>query len=284
MAKEKKSKLSRRITWSVIGIMVFFNGLIIFAIHMFVYDVSVLLGNSRGQYVIDGIGGKMETMLNVVERMVVNGRAEVEENLDSPEWVFDALAREIRINNKSAGYFAAFEPDYFKEQGRWFEAYVYHADSIRYDRRQIGSASHDYFQIDWYQKGMSLSRHEGGYLTDPYLGDSVVSGRFCSFVAPIFDYQNHKVGVFGIDLGDSWIDIVIQNAIENVRKEFLENKESTDPYEEILFSIQVLDSKGNRIAGSDSLDLAILQNDQKQVHADFEYKNIIEVNKLSNYQ
>ena len=75
MAKEKKSKLSRRITWSVIGIMVFFNGLIIFAIHMFVYDVSVLLGNSRGQYVIDGIGGKMETMLNVVERMVVNGRA-----------------------------------------------------------------------------------------------------------------------------------------------------------------------------------------------------------------
>ena len=35
MAKEKKSKLSRRITWSVIGIMVFFNGLIIFAIHMF---------------------------------------------------------------------------------------------------------------------------------------------------------------------------------------------------------------------------------------------------------
>ena len=211
------------------------------------------------QYVIDGIGGKMETMLNVVERMVVNGRAEVEENLDSPEWVFDALAREIRINNKSAGYFAAFEPDYFKEQGRWFEAYVYHADSIRYDRRQIGSASHDYFQIDWYQKGMSLSRHEGGY----------------SFVAPIFDYQNHKVGVFGIDLDDSWIDIVIQNAIENVRKEFLENKESTDPYEEILFSIQVLDSKGNRIAGSDSLDLAILQNDQKQVHADFEYKNIM---------
>ena len=94
-------------------------------------------------------------------------------------------------------------------------------------------------------------------------------------VAPIFDYQNHKVGVFGIDLGDSWIDIVIQNAIENVRKEFLENKESTDPYEEILFSIQVLDSKGNRIAGSDSLDLAILQNDQKQVHADFEYKNIM---------
>ena len=178
MAKEKKSKLSRRITWSVIGIMVFFNGLIIFAIHMFVYDVSVLLGNSRGQYVIDGIGGKMETMLNVVERMVVNGRAEVEENLDS-------------------------------------------------------------------------------------------------FVAPIFDYQNHKVGVFGIDLDDSWIDIVIQNAIENVRKEFLENKESTDPYEEILFSIQVLDSKGNRIAGSDSLDLAILQNDQKQVHADFEYKNIM---------
>ena len=57
-----KNKLSRRITWRVIGIMVFFNVLIIAAILFFVRDVSLLLGSSRCQYVSEGIGGKIESM------------------------------------------------------------------------------------------------------------------------------------------------------------------------------------------------------------------------------
>ena len=62
-----KNKLSRRITWRVIGIMVFFNVLIIAAILFFVRDVSLLLGSSRCQYVSEGIGGKIESMLEAVE-------------------------------------------------------------------------------------------------------------------------------------------------------------------------------------------------------------------------
>ncbi len=66
----KKSHLSRRITWRVIAIVAFFNVLIIAAIQFFVHDVSVLLGCSRSQYVIDGISGKMETMTAAVHQYV----------------------------------------------------------------------------------------------------------------------------------------------------------------------------------------------------------------------
>lgn len=266
----KKNKLSQRITWRVIGIMVFFNVLIIAAIHLFVYDVSFLLGSSRSQYVIDGIGGKMETMLRAVTVAANNNRAAIEGNIDSPEQVFDALEQVLSVNGSYVGCFAAFEPNYFKSQGRWFEAYVYHTDSTFLGRRQVGSASHDYFNAVWYKKALNLDRDDIGYLTDPYFDNSVVPAMYCSFVVPIFDRQNRKVGVFGIDLNVSWIDTTIQQAMENVKKEFLADKALTDSDGNPLFSIQVLDSKGRRIAGSDSLNLKMLDNERKQVEDDNE--------------
>ena len=141
----KKRKLSRRITWRVIGIMSFFNVLIVGVIVAFVFVLSLGNGSMRGQYVTDGIAGNVETMLQLAKTVTFNNRSDVEANMDSPEHVFDALERIMKINKRLAGCFVAFEPDYFKGQGRWFEAYAYYADSTHVDCRQIGSPQHDYF-------------------------------------------------------------------------------------------------------------------------------------------
>ncbi len=141
----KKGKLSHRITWRVIGIMSFFNVLIFGAILVFVFRVSLVNSDMRGQYVVDGIEGKIESTLWAVHIAAANSRDEIERNLESPEQVFDALEREITVN-QFMGCFAAFEPDYFEGQGRWFEAYLYHTDpstssgtdSTRIERQQIG--------------------------------------------------------------------------------------------------------------------------------------------------
>ena len=147
----KKSKLSRRITWRVIGIMSFFNVLIVGVIVAFVFVISLGNGSMRGQYVTNGIAGNVETMLQLAKTVTFNNRGDVEVNMDSPEHVFLALERIMKINKHLAGSFVAFEPDYFKGQGRWFEAYAYHADSTHVECRQIGSPQHDYFNGAWYQ-------------------------------------------------------------------------------------------------------------------------------------
>ena len=110
----KKSKLSRRITWRVIAIMIFFNGPIIGAMVWSVYKVSLVNSNMRGQYVVDGIVGKIGSRLQAVHVAADNNRDEVERNLGSPEQVFEALEREISVNHLM-GCFAAFEPDYFRQ-------------------------------------------------------------------------------------------------------------------------------------------------------------------------
>ena len=271
----KKSKLSRRITWRVIGIMSFFNVLIVGVIVAFVFVLSLGNGSMRGQYVTDGIAGNVETMLQLAKTVTFNNRSDVEANMDSPEHVFDALERIMKINKCLAGCFVAFEPDYFKGQGRWFEAYAYHADSTHVDCRQIGSPQHDYFNGAWYQRGLSLERDDDGYLTDLYYDDTVNSGMFCSYVIPVFDCQGRKVGVYGVDLNLDFLDVIIDEAMRNVRKEFMvDAQEDIGEDGEIYFSIQIIDSKGNRITGSDSLDISMLKGEQEVVDRELDMKDL----------
>lgn len=270
----KKSRLSRRITWHVIGIMSFFNVLIIGAILVFVFRVSLVNSNMRGQYVVDGIEGKIESTLWAVHVGAANSRDEIERNLESPEQVFDALEHEITVN-QFMGCFAAFEPDYFKGQGRWFEAYLYHADSTRLERQQIGSPNHDYFNGPWYKKGLSRDRQGMGYLTVPYFDNSVDSAMYCSYVLPIVDHLDRKVGVYGVDLDYLWLNEVFVEVEKMVKREFLDSDEKLqDRNGNIYFSIQIIDDKDNRILGFDSLDISILKAEQKDVFGKLGMKDL----------
>ena len=273
--KKSKGKLSSRITWRVIGIMSFFNVLIVGVIVAFVFVFSLGNGSMRGQYVTDGIASNVETMLQLAKTVTFNNRSEVEANMDSPEHVFDALEQIMKINKRLAGCFVAFEPDYFKGQGRWFEAYAYYADSTHVESRQIGSPQHDYFNGAWYQQGLSLERDDDGYLTDLYYDDTVNSGMFCSYVLPIFDRQGRKVGVYGVDLSVGLLHITIDETMRNVRKEFMvDAQDDIGDDGEIYFSIQIIDSKGKRIAGSDSLDISMLKGEQEVVDRELDMKDL----------
>ncbi len=270
----KKSKLSRRITWRVIGIITFFNVLIIGAMFVFVFRASLMNSNMRGQYVVDGIEGKIESVLWAVHVGAANSRDEIERNLESPEQVFDALEREITVN-QFMGCFAAFEPDYFKGQGRWFEAYLYYADSTRLERQQIGSPSHDYFNGPWYEKGLSQDRQGLGYLTTPYFDDSVDSAMYCSYVLPIVDRQGRRVGVYGVDLDYTWLNSVIDEVEIIIKREFFDSDESLQDRDgNIYFSVQIIDEKRNRILGSESLDINILNTEQKEVFGNLGMKDL----------
>ena len=271
----KKSKLSRRITWRVILTMSFFNVLIVGVIVVFVFLLSLGSGSTRGQYVTDGIVGNVETMLQLAKTVTYNNRKEVEANMDSPGHVFEALEQILTVNKRLAGCFVAFEPDYFKGQGRWFEAYAYHADSTHVESRQIGSPQHDYFRGAWYRQGLSLERGDDGYLSDLYYDDTVSSGMFCSYVIPVFDRQGCKVGVYGVDLDCAMLQAAIDETKRNVRKEFMVDTQSNFAADdEIYFSIQILDSKGNRITGSDSIDVSMLKGEQKGVDSELDMKDL----------
>ncbi len=266
----KRSKLSRRITWRVIGIMIFFNVLIFGAVFYFDLVASRLEGELRSKHVISAIEGRLNTIVQVVKTTSQNNLDAVEANLQSPEAVFQTLEKELKLNPHLVGCFAAFEPDYYPEYGRWFEAYAYFADSTHINTQQIGSQQHDYFNGVWYEKGFKLGSTEDGYLTDPYFDDTVESQMYCSYVRPIRDAQGRKVGVYGIDLDFNWIytSIALAERLVKDSEEIEDDQEDPDDADE--FFILILDSKGQKIAGTKELDKETVQTIVKE--GDIEYR------------
>ena len=265
----KKSKLSSRITWRVILIMVIFNVFIIGVVFLFDLAVSFLESELRAQHIMEGINGKLTTMLSGVEITATNNVAEFEENLDNPEKVYEAMVHELRYNNRYVGCGIGFEPDYFPDQGRWFEPYVRFVDSTHVEREQIGSAQHDYHNQEWYLKGRSLERGKG-YLTDPYFDKDGGKRLLNTYVTPVFDRQGRRVGVYGIDLNFSWLEQTIVGEEEKVKHLELVENDPDDPDDENAFFIQLLDSKGKKIAGSETFDDETIKTILKEDSIGFE--------------
>ena len=254
-----QSKLSRRITWHVILIMTIFNVLIIGAVILINLRFSYKESEVRALNLMDAISGKLMNMKRAVEIAAINNLAEIEKNLDSPEKVLDALEYELRQNKHYLGCGAAFEPNYFATQGRWFEAYVKYTDSTHVERMQIGSAQHDYLNMAWYQKGFTLERGQG-ILSDPYFDEAGGKRLLCTYALPIFDSQGRKVGVYGVDLNIGWLENSILQEEKKIKEiEFLGRDHSTLDAKGNTIFVQVLDSKGKKIAGSETLDDETIQ-------------------------
>jgi len=123
---------------------------------------------------------------------------EVEKEMSHPDSVYKVLSRKLQLNTEGIiGIGVGFEPNFYPEIGRWFEAYTMRLnDSVV--SRQIGSASHDYFTQEWYVEGMN---HDNGYWTNAYffkeVGEPVM---MCTYAKPIHDARGRKVGVYAGDL------------------------------------------------------------------------------------
>lgn len=183
-----------------------------------------------------------------VEVAVMNSTDDLEEQLQSPATVFNALSDELQRNPQIVGFFACFEPDYYPSQGRSFQPYAFWHDN-RIDTMQIARKGNDYLEDDWYGRAFAAN---SGYWSEPYMDDSGRDVLICSYSVPIHDHTGRKVGVFGADISLDWLHGQLK-AIDkeySLIKGFMENKKNADTLS-ILSSSIIIDSVGTIIAHYD---------------------------------
>ena len=207
------------------------------------------------------ISEKMAKTIKGMETNAKNVLDEVEKHLDSPESVIAALQSKTSLAPDVRGYFAAFEPEYFKEKGKWFEPYVHHTDNSEFVLSMVGSARHDYTKSDWYVRAQ---KSKEGFWSDPYYyyDGTDMSGHYCTFVEPVFDATGRLACVCGADITFDWLTKELQRIDEQYQ-----HHESLNKYvlmRNLGFFSVVVDHDGSCLIHPDNKKLPIKDKDMLQ--------------------
>ena len=212
--------------------------------------------NARYVGMMNVVAEKLSKTVRGMELNAENVFDEVAKHLESPQAVIGALGNKASLNPDVIGYFAAFVPNYFPQEGRWFQPYVHRGDSAEFVLTLVGSARHDYTKSTWYVQAL---KEKDGFWSEPYYYEddlNVISGYYMTFATPIFDAQGRLACVCGADMTQEWM-------IEQLRQ--IENEVRND---EMLNSY--------RLPGSDNFYIVIMNDDGTSfAHPD---GNIVTVN------
>jgi sigma-B regulation protein RsbU (phosphoserine phosphatase) len=121
----------------------------------------------------------------------------VERHLDHPDAAYSATRLAAASLSSNTSLAVAFVPDYYPGKGTYYEVCSsrFSKDSIY--TRQIGSAEHDYTQMEWFQNGFA---HDSCWWSEPYLDDSGSGTFVVSCSHPVYDKNGKVVAVVCVDL------------------------------------------------------------------------------------
>ena len=203
--------------------------------------------NERFFYVMmDFTSGTIEKELRGVEVSTVSHAGVVRRHLDSPASVFKHLERNLLLVPRSSGilgYFAAFEPNYFPEEGERFEPYaVWRGDSLVKMRVDY----HDYFQAEWYINGLKARDF---YWSQPYEAETTKGKIICSCVVPLRDKEGKRVGIFGSDISLDWLHRWLNKKDIEMNKRSIAQLLTTDSHKKDLWTYSfIISNDGNYIS------------------------------------
>ena len=110
-----------------------------------------------------------------------------ERNLQYPDSMFSITCLMQKETPNMVGAAIAFKENFYPQYGKWFEAYCGNKTNA-----QIGSASHDYFQSEWFHNGMTI---DSCWWCEPYFDEAGAKEMLVSCSYPIRDNDGNIVGV-----------------------------------------------------------------------------------------
>ncbi len=203
-----RRKLSVRVSlWVVFFAAIIFNvalGFLFYQAREAVRQEAI----SRATTILDKTSLRVEGILNRVEVASNMTKWLVQRHPDKADSMF-VYSRGMLLNNPDFyNCSIAFEPYYFKNQGRYFSAYTKHVgDSLR--TIQGGSDHYQYFFADWYLMSQLLGRP---CWTEPYVDLDVAtntSEMVTSYCQTIKNKQGEVIGVINTSLSITWLSQTI---------------------------------------------------------------------------
>ena len=203
-----RRKLSVRLSLLVV---IFAALIFVTAMSFFFYSARDAVAQeaiSRASQTLDNTSLRVEGIMNRVEGVANMAEWLVLRHPDVADSMF-VYSRSMILNNPDFyNSSIAFEPNYFKEYGRYFSAYSKHdGDSIR--TMQGGNDNYQYFYMDWYLLPKLLDQP---CWTEPYMDYDVPSNTsemVSSYCKALKDPNGKVFAVVNISLSLKWLSNTI---------------------------------------------------------------------------
>ena len=147
----------------------------------------------------------IQNILSQVESAVDNHVWDAERLLPWPDSAYTVVKRLVEQNPEIIGSSLSFEPNYYPQKGYWFESYAVKRDST-IESMQLGSAEHDYTQMEFYKIPMQLN---AARWTEPYLDSDGARMLLTTYSQPIHDNSGRPIAVLDADLSLDWLKNVL---------------------------------------------------------------------------
>lgn len=175
------------------------------------HDVVQAEAWGKATKMLDGTVLHIDNTLDKVEVASDNMLRVIEQNLDKPDMMYNLSRQVLESNPDLSGCSISFEPDYYKEKGKYFSAYSYNnGDSIQTENE--GNEGYQFHYMDWYLIPTMLNRP---YWIEPFMEDAdwgiVVKDIFSSYSRPIHDKQGNIVGTFSLDICLDWFSKTVSD-------------------------------------------------------------------------
>jgi sigma-B regulation protein RsbU (phosphoserine phosphatase) len=197
-----------------IGLLIVF-----FAVSIFVVSLGFVYVMSR-EYVREDAMRRASQVLNNTVLRVTEILDEVEIATNNTNWLVrthlqpDSVRiysrRIIEMNPNFKGCSISFEPNFFKEEGKYFSVYSSRVDGV-VQTEQEGNDEYRYYNMDWYTMP---KRENKPCWVDPFFDDTEEDGTIkdemiTSYAVPLINSGGQCIGVIATDLSLSWLSQTI---------------------------------------------------------------------------
>lgn len=149
---------------------------------------------------------EIQKVMVAVETAISNTVWATEHILEYPDSLYTILRRMVEQNPTIVGAGLMFNADYYPQKGHWFEPYVALRSDGSIEEAQIGSASHNYLEAEFFLNGISAGR---GRWSEPYYDDMGARMMLCTYTVPVHDSKGEIVALLGADVSLNWLSSVI---------------------------------------------------------------------------
>lgn len=149
---------------------------------------------------------EVRNVMITVETAMANTLWTIERRLKWPDSLYTDIRRMLEQNPTVVGVGLMFEPDYYPQKGHWYEPYVARRSFGIIEQEQIGSAHHNYLEMEFYQNGIKAGK---GRWSEPYFDEAGARMMLCTYTIPVHDGRGKIVGLLGADVSLDWLSDVI---------------------------------------------------------------------------